>query len=199
MQKVTLTIENSYDSQVVRLEDELSIGRTNQADVVLNDGGLSRKNTTFFRDGEDILIVDENSTNGTFLNGERLSTAPRVLKDGDRIKLGNDTRILVEIGETFTREAEFHRETQKTETPKSGVYDIRLGKYRNEDQSFPETKTETFTPQKDNSAKLLLAAGLSTFAIIFLAGIAFLVASKYEGNTAKNNGKPTPQISAQAV
>lgn len=199
MQKVTLTIENSYDSQVVRLEDELSIGRTNQADVVLSDGGLSRKNTTFFRDGEDILIVDENSTNGTFLNGERLGNAPRVLKDGDRIKLGNDTRILVEIGETFTREAEFHRETATKETPKSGVYDIRLGKYRNEDQTFTPLKNETSAPQKDNSAKMLLAAGLSTFAIIFLAGIAFLIASKYDSNTAKNNGKPTPQISAQAV
>lgn len=199
MQKVTLTIENSYDSQVVRLEDELSIGRTNQSDIVLNDSGLSRKNTTFFRDGEDVLIVDEASTNGTFLNGERLSTAPQPLKDGDRIKIGSDTRILVEIGETFTREAEFHRETKKSETPKSSVYDIRLGKYRNEDQTFPQIKIETPRPQKDRSLKMLLAAGLSAFAIIFLAGIGYLVATRYEETTVQKPGKPTPQISTLAV
>lgn len=199
MQKVTLTIENSFDSQVVRLEEELSIGRTNAADVALNDNGLSRKNTTFFRDGEDVLIVDEGSTNGTFLNGERLSTAPRIIKDGDRIKIGSETRILVEIGETFTREVEHHREIPKADAPKSGVYDIRLGKYRNEDQTFFNPQTNAKKPEKDRSNLILAGAVISTFAIIILAGIAYLIASKYESNQVRSNGRPTPQISTLAV
>jgi hypothetical protein len=92
---VTLNIESGYESQTVTLDDELTIGRTDQADVQLEDGGLSRINTTIFRDGDDVLIVDENSTNGTFIDGSRISGSPQILFDGDRITLGSETTILV--------------------------------------------------------------------------------------------------------
>lgn len=201
MQKVTLTIENSLDSQVVRLEGELSIGRTNAADVALQDNGLSRKNTTFFRDGEDVLIVDEGSTNGTFLNGEKISNSPRIVKDGDLIKIGSETKILVEIGETFTREVERHREIHKTEPQKSGVYDIRTGKIQNQTNTFQhQNHSPDNQGQQTNKLPIaLIAAIASTFAIVFIGVIAYLVASRYETTTTTTNGKPPQQISTQAV
>lgn len=99
MKKVTLYIESGYEKREVALEDELSIGRGDAARIVFDDEGLSRLNTTFFRDGEDVLVVDENSTNGTFINGKKISGAPRLIFDGDEITLGNYTRIRVAIGE----------------------------------------------------------------------------------------------------
>ena len=73
MTKVTLHIENSYDRRDFHLEDEVTIGRSDASALVLSDQGLSRRNTTFFRDGEAVLVVDEGSLNGTFLNGVRLT------------------------------------------------------------------------------------------------------------------------------
>ncbi|MGI9055181.1 MAG: FHA domain-containing protein [Pyrinomonadaceae bacterium] len=100
MQKITLKIENPRESRSVELEGELTIGRTPDADLMIDDVGLSRINTTLFRDGEMIFVVDENSTNGTFLNGERLSNEPRRIFDGDVLKIGSETRIRVESRES---------------------------------------------------------------------------------------------------
>ncbi|MGI8670116.1 MAG: hypothetical protein ACR2J3_09775 [Aridibacter sp.] len=44
MKKVTLKIESGYGSETVSLKNEISIGRTPLADIVLEDEGLSRKN-----------------------------------------------------------------------------------------------------------------------------------------------------------
>src|SRR5687768_3478651 len=97
MKKVTLHIETRDENRTISLEDELSIGRTDSASLVLDDIGLSRVNTTFFRDGEMILVVDENSLNGTFLNGEKVGNRPVRVFDGDTLKLGVETSIRVEI------------------------------------------------------------------------------------------------------
>src|SRR5262245_53934527 len=97
MKKVTLHILGSYDKRSVDVGDEITIGRTDASDVVIDDSGLSRKNTTIFRDGELLLIADENSTNGTFVNGRKLSGPPEELHDGDEIKIGSETRLRVEI------------------------------------------------------------------------------------------------------
>src|SRR5215217_6809403 len=100
MQKVVLHIENSYERKTVELGEDLTVGRTDLSDLVLEDSGLSRKNTTFFRDGDAVLVADENSTNGTFLNGQRISGPPQELRDGDTLTIGSDTRVRVEIGES---------------------------------------------------------------------------------------------------
>ena len=87
MKKITLYIKNPYERETIVLEDEVTIGRTDASQVVLSDTGLSRKNTTFFRDGDACFVVDENSLNGTFVNGEKVSGAPQRVFDGDVIKL----------------------------------------------------------------------------------------------------------------
>src|ERR1043165_5082965 len=99
MKKITLRIENPYERETVTLEDEISIGRTDASQIVLSDTGLSRKNTTFFRDGEAVYVVDENSLNGTYIGGERIGAAPTRVFDGDVVTLGSETRISVEISE----------------------------------------------------------------------------------------------------
>jgi hypothetical protein len=66
------------------------LGRDNSADVVLDDPGISRQHTEIrvTSDGPHLIanIRDLGSTNGTFVNGERVTS--QRLKDGDRINVG---------------------------------------------------------------------------------------------------------------
>ena len=94
-----LHISGPYGSKTVTVDNELSIGRTDQANLALDDSGLSRVNSIFFVDEGELLVADENSTNGTFINGERLEGRPRVLQNGDRVKIGTYTEIRVESGD----------------------------------------------------------------------------------------------------
>lgn len=74
--------------QVHRLEDFTLIGRGDGATLRLSDAGVSRQHAAIRRENLDYWIVDLGSANGTFVNDNSL-TAARVLKHGDRIRLGN--------------------------------------------------------------------------------------------------------------
>src|SRR5512144_941577 len=105
MSEVILHIENSYDRHEYRLQQEVTMGRTDASSLVLSDQGLSRRNTTIFRDGDLVLIVDEGSLNGTFLNGRKLTASPEELRDGDEVRIGSETIIRVKIGAAVDRSA----------------------------------------------------------------------------------------------
>ncbi|NOZ13545.1 MAG: GGDEF domain-containing protein [Acidobacteria bacterium] len=66
---------------------EVIIGRSEECDVSLDITALSRKHCAVFRQGKNVFVRDLDSTNGTFVNGERIET--RVLKNGDRVFLGD--------------------------------------------------------------------------------------------------------------
>jgi len=71
------------------------LGRDNTADVILDDPGISRRHTEIrvTSDGPRLVasIRDLGSTNGTFLNGERITL--QHLTDGDRVNVGRTTLI----------------------------------------------------------------------------------------------------------
>lgn len=105
----------------VALEKErTSIGRGSQADVVLRDDIASRLHAEIVRfenEGQcvEFYINDLDSTNGTFLNGSRV-TSDQLLQDGDKIKVGNHLMKFALLDEY---EAEFqerlHRMTETDE------------------------------------------------------------------------------------
>ena len=98
MIEVTLTYPTPEGSQTITIDRErTSFGRGSDADHRLADDGLSRLNCTIYRDGDKVWIVDENSTNGTFVNGEQTAPAGTPLRGGDRIKIGNNTTLTVQI------------------------------------------------------------------------------------------------------
>jgi pSer/pThr/pTyr-binding forkhead associated (FHA) protein len=75
------------------------IGRGAEADVVLDDAGVSRRHAEVHTDGDRAWTVDLGSTNGTFVDGERVGT-PGVtgrLSDGSTIAIGR-SRIAVHFG-----------------------------------------------------------------------------------------------------
>ena len=77
--------------------EKLSFGRGSDADMRFADSGLSRIHATVHRKGSDVWIVDENSSNGTFVNGTQVSNEDFPLRDGDVITIGSETRLTVEI------------------------------------------------------------------------------------------------------
>jgi hypothetical protein len=64
------------------------IGRAVENDVVITSKRVSREHTQIRREGWRIFVEDMGSTNGTYLNNERLSEAMQ-LRDGDQIQVGD--------------------------------------------------------------------------------------------------------------
>ena len=66
------------------------LGRDDAADIILDDPGISRRHSELrvTTDGPHFVttIRDLGSTNGTYVNGERVTTTH--LEDGDRVTVG---------------------------------------------------------------------------------------------------------------
>ena len=62
------------------------IGRSRECDLRVSDGNASRRHAEVVQEGEAYVIVDLGSTNGTELNGKRITREE--LSDGDRITIG---------------------------------------------------------------------------------------------------------------
>jgi len=63
------------------------IGRREICDIYLADVGISRKHAVITRSGNQFVISDQASSNGTYVNGIRISS--QVLEPGDVIKMGS--------------------------------------------------------------------------------------------------------------
>ncbi len=68
------------------------IGRGTEADVIVDDIGVSRRHAEVRVEGDRLVAADLGSTNGTFVDGERISTAEVV--DGSQIKIGRSTLVV---------------------------------------------------------------------------------------------------------
>lgn len=83
------------------VEAELILGREDgTADLVIEDPGVSRRHARVFPDDGALIVEDLGSSNGTYVNGERIS-GPVALGTGDEVQLG-DTVIGVEGGTAAT-------------------------------------------------------------------------------------------------
>ena len=77
---------------------ELVIGRSSELDMVLIEDMVSRKHAKITLAPGQITIADLGSTNGTFVNGEKIKKAR--LKEGDRILIGTSILKLVGVATT---------------------------------------------------------------------------------------------------
>jgi len=69
-------------------QDEVRLGRDLGNDITVNDPEVSRHHARFLERDGSVFLEDLGSTNGTFLNGERV-TNPQQLRVGDVITLGD--------------------------------------------------------------------------------------------------------------
>jgi hypothetical protein len=67
------------------------LGRGTEADLRIDDPGVSRKHAQISINGDSAVITDLGSTNGTLVDGQRVGQA--ALVDGTEIRLGSTTAI----------------------------------------------------------------------------------------------------------
>ena len=72
---------------------EIVVGRSSELDMVLVEDMVSRRHAKITVTGDQIFIQDLGSTNGTFVNGEKIKRAR--LNEGDRILIGTSIIKLV--------------------------------------------------------------------------------------------------------
>ncbi len=88
-------VSGRYEGGVypLRPEREIIIGRQSDLDLVLAEEMVSRKHARIALRGGEVTLQDLGSTNGTFVNGERVKKAR--LSEGDRILIGGSLLKLV--------------------------------------------------------------------------------------------------------
>ena len=72
--------------RVVLGPEPMTLGRLPESTVTINDPNASRRHAELRRVGNDVVLVDLNSTNGTRVNGA--TVRERTLADGDEIVIG---------------------------------------------------------------------------------------------------------------
>jgi len=99
------------------------IGRGEEADIRLDDEGISRLHCSLEARGPEAVLRDLGSQNGTYVGGER--TQERVLVDGDRVQIGAATTFKI----AYADEVEVNYQRRLAEIalrdPLTGVYNRR--------------------------------------------------------------------------
>lgn len=91
----------SVGHEFVLIKDVVLLGRSDQCDIVIADPLVSRRHSQIACDGSYCSIEDLSSTNGTFVNDQRL-TQPRVLRSGDRVRVADSVLVFDDPQATLT-------------------------------------------------------------------------------------------------
>lgn len=88
MYAVVITDEGGARRRLDFSKPELTVGRVNGNDIVLAKRNVSKQHARLSLEQEKAVVVDLNSTNGTWVNGRKI-TAPHPLKSGDKIYIAD--------------------------------------------------------------------------------------------------------------
>ncbi|MBJ7330883.1 MAG: FHA domain-containing protein [Solirubrobacteraceae bacterium] len=96
-----LQVSDGPDERLLPLDggDVLHIGRSLTCDVVLEHTSVSRRQATLRRRPDGFVLHDDRSTNGTFVNGERVTDAE--IRDGDVLTFGGVAVVFRAASRTF--------------------------------------------------------------------------------------------------
>jgi hypothetical protein len=97
--QIVLHVRDAPEPMTLSPDKRILIGRNDGSNTVRPDldltpfgaleKGVSRIHAAIYRSDDTLTLVDMGSSNGTLLNGQRLMRdQPRVLRDGDEIRLG---------------------------------------------------------------------------------------------------------------
>jgi hypothetical protein len=110
-------VSGRYEGGVypLRPDREVVIGRQSELDLVLAEDLVSRKHARITVRGGEVTLQDLGSTNGTFVNGERVKKVR--LSEGDRILIGGSLMklVLAEPGSSEKTDVQILEELQAAE------------------------------------------------------------------------------------
>jgi diguanylate cyclase (GGDEF)-like protein len=105
--------------------DDLVLGRDEELPGRIDDRGMSRRHARIFRLLGEWVIEDLASTNGSFVNGQKLGKGPVRLADGDRIQLGETTVLRVSLQDAHEQEVAKKTYESTVRDPLTGAFNRR--------------------------------------------------------------------------
>ncbi|MEZ4317141.1 MAG: FHA domain-containing protein [Myxococcota bacterium] len=103
-----MRLEIVHAGHVVHTEpigpEPISIGRSSSNRIVLRSESVSGHHALLFREGDEIRVRDLRSTNGTYLNGERV-TGEVSVRTGDELRFGKELLARISEGVVITASA----------------------------------------------------------------------------------------------
>lgn len=156
----------------VELDLEVAIGRQD-GDLVVEDPEVSRRHAVLRRSGGSVVVEDLDSTNGTFVNGERIRS-PITVGPGDQVRVG---RTMLEIetdqraDDTIVSTPPRPDQIRTAEAPPSGG--VLAEEHEDATQPLPSRALESGSrPARSNRRWL----GLGAAALVVLLGVIAYVA-----------------------
>lgn len=101
-------------------EAEMVIGRVPECDVQLTDAGVSRMHAQLEQNAFGVEVVDLGSTNGTFVNGDRVERC--TLRDGDKVQLGSTVVLRFNLQDALDEAFQRQQFEQMTRDPLTGCH-----------------------------------------------------------------------------
>lgn len=86
MPEIIVKYDDKIIERIVTEKKRISIGRTNDNDIVLENRGVSRKHAMIEFNNNAAVVIDNESLNGTFVNNRKVTE--EVLRDQDTIMIG---------------------------------------------------------------------------------------------------------------
>ena len=86
MPEIVVKFSEKVIERVVTEKEHISIGRTTENDIVLDNRGVSRKHAQIEFSDQGAVLIDNDSLNGTFVNQRKVTEQP--LHDNDVITIG---------------------------------------------------------------------------------------------------------------
>jgi len=156
--------------------DQLTIGRDSSNGVAINDAEVSRKHSRLSFQGGKYVIEDLGSTNGTFVNGQRLA-GPVVLKAGDVVSLGEQIVLMYDaINMDPGATVAVSRKSARVEPPPAQSYQQPAPVYAA--NSAPAYTPPPAAGKKTNLTPILIGVGVLFF-ICSCAGFFWWVDATY--------------------
>ena len=124
-------------------KERISIGRNRNSNIVINNNTVSKEHAIIeFDEDYNAILKDLNSSNGTYVNGDRLKFMPVKLKTGDKITFGKE--ITEYIFESFNMNNDTKTEADNSEYIVNGknnsenkvIYDQKINLVNENELSF---------------------------------------------------------------
>jgi hypothetical protein len=163
------------------LKTEITLGRDINNEIVINDAEISRKHCSMKVVGNGYAIADLGSTNGTWVNEQRIS-GQHQLGHGDTIRLGDNITLTYEvIG--YDADATVASASAAPATAVAPPPQQHQRPQQQQGQAPPPSQAQQYggrVPAAADKPKILgmnrnLAIGLAALAVIGICLIAFLI------------------------